>query len=66
MDFLDGIADDVPSQSWSIKSQRGGGVVVISSLAWPGSVAYTIPETPQFGQVYFGTGVKNTDLAFML
>jgi len=63
---MDSIADDVPSQSWSVKGVRGGSAVVVASLLWPGALFFCVPASPQFGQVYFGTGVKNADLAFML
>ncbi|XP_057317007.1 radial spoke head protein 9 homolog [Hydractinia symbiolongicarpus] len=66
-DFLDPIETDIPQGgSWSVQSERGGGVVVLRSLHWLGYTFYHVPNTSNFGYVYVGTGEKNLDLPFML
>jgi len=71
IDFLHSAAEDTPSiGSWSIQSERGPGVdaplVKLRSLHWPGAEACHVPDTKQFSRVYFGNGVKNINLPFML
>ncbi|XP_054843496.1 radial spoke head protein 9 homolog isoform X2 [Eublepharis macularius] len=52
--------------SWSIQVERGGRIVVLRSLLWPGLTFYHVPNTKQHGYIYFGSGEKNIDLPFML
>ncbi|XP_061482400.1 radial spoke head protein 9 homolog isoform X3 [Rhineura floridana] len=52
--------------SWSIQVERGGRVIVLRSLLWPGLTFYHVPNTKQHGYIYFGHGEKNKDLPFML
>lgn len=66
LDFLDPISEDIPNGAWSIRTEAGGAAVVVASLAWPGALHYVLPGRPDYGQVYWGTGVKNIDLPFML
>uniref|UniRef100_A0A8C3ILM8 Radial spoke head protein 9 homolog n=1 Tax=Chrysemys picta bellii TaxID=8478 RepID=A0A8C3ILM8_CHRPI len=66
IDFLDSLEHDIPKGSWSIQLERGGSLVVLRSLLWPGLTFYHIPMTKQFGYIYLGTGEKNIDLPFML
>ena len=64
-DFLDKVSDDEPHNCWSLQYGRGGKTAIIRSLIWPGFLAYHTPNTKQFDYVYFGTGLRNQDLAFM-
>lgn len=71
IDFLDSAAGDIPTKgSWSIQTERGPGVdstlVKMRSLHWPGAECAHVPETSQFARCYFGDGVKNINLPFML
>jgi len=71
IDFLKLAANDVPSKSsWSIQEESGPGVDVVQyklrSLHWPGAEACHIPSTGQFARSYFGDGLKNINLPFML
>ncbi|XP_067420811.1 radial spoke head protein 9 homolog isoform X1 [Emydura macquarii macquarii] len=66
IDFLDSLEHDIPKGSWSIQLERGGSLVVLRSLLWPGLTFYHIPMTKQYGYIYLGTGEKNIDLPFML
>ena len=52
--------------SWSLKFERGSGLVCIMSTLWPGLSFYHVPHSQKFGYVYFGTGEKNKDLPFLL
>ncbi|XP_009868650.1 PREDICTED: radial spoke head protein 9 homolog, partial [Apaloderma vittatum] len=65
-DFLDSLEHDIPPGSWTVQLERGGTVVVLRSLLWPGLTFYHVPMTKQYGYIYFGTGEKNLDLPFML
>ena len=51
---------------WSLQCDQGGTCAVLRSLQWLGLVAYHVPNTPNFGYFYCGTGEKNPDLLFML
>ncbi|XP_034964084.1 radial spoke head protein 9 homolog isoform X1 [Zootoca vivipara] len=66
IDFLDSLEHDIPKGSWSIQFERGGRVVVLRSLLWPGLTFYHVPNTKQHGYIYFGNAEKNLDLPFML
>ncbi|XP_032626305.1 radial spoke head protein 9 homolog isoform X1 [Chelonoidis abingdonii] len=66
IDFLDSLEHDIPKGSWSIQLERGGSLVVLRSLLWPGLTFYHVPMTKQYGYIYLGTGEKNIDLPFML
>merc|ERR1711964_879364 len=71
IDFLDLAGDDIPTTgSWSIQAERGPGVdstlYKLRSLQWPGAEACHIPGTKQFARSYFGDGLKNINLPFML
>lgn len=71
IDFLDQASGDVPSKgSWSIQNERGPGVdsslIKLRSLHWPGAESCHIPDTKQFARGYFGDGLKNINLPFML
>lgn len=66
IDFLDCIHEDIPKGSWSLKFERGSGLVTIQSLLWPGMAFFHVPHTAKFGYMYVGTGEKNKDLPFML
>ncbi|KAM5263486.1 radial spoke head protein 9 homolog isoform 2-T2 [Ctenodactylus gundi] len=66
LDFLDSLEHDIPKGSWSVQMERGGTLVVLRSLLWPGLTFYHAPRTRNHGFVYMGTGEKNLDLPFML
>ena len=54
------------SGCWSLQCDQGGASVVLRSLLWLGLVVYHVPNTPNFGYFYCGTGERNPDLLFML
>lgn len=71
IDFLEQASGDVPTKgSWSIQAERGPGVdtslIKLRSLHWPGAESCHVPDTKQFARAYFGDGLKNINLPFML
>jgi len=64
-DFLDSLAADAAS-SWSLQYNSSKTSSSLRSLIWPGYFFYHKVGTSQYGGAYFGTGQKNTDLAFMI
>jgi|SRR6218665_406522 len=66
LDFLDTAADDLPAGTWSVQQERGGAVVLIKSLLWPGYAFFHVPGSRHFGSLYMGEGRLNIDLPFML
>ncbi|XP_061405870.1 radial spoke head protein 9 homolog [Lethenteron reissneri] len=66
LDFLDPIEHDVPAGCWSLQLERGGALVILRSLLWPGLTFYHVPGTPRHGYIYMGLGEKNIDLPFMI
>lgn len=65
-EFLDSLAEDTPKGSWAIKSNESSTGVMVSSLLWPGYFFYSLIDSNAYGGAYFGNGVKNNDIAFML
>jgi radial spoke head protein 9 len=64
--FLDGLAEDKPKGCWSVQSDDSKANVTVRNLLWPGFLAYHEARTGVFGYSYFGNGLKNVDLPFML
>jgi radial spoke head protein 9 len=64
-DFLDSLASDAAS-SWSLQYNSSKTSSTLRSLVWPGYFFYHQVSSSNFGGAYFGTGQKNTDLAFMI
>lgn len=66
LDFLVSCDDLVPKGALCCGFDDASGVVTVRNLVWPGFLAYTIPGLAYWGYCYFGTGMKNDDIAFML
>jgi radial spoke head protein 9 len=64
--FLDGLQDDKPKGCWSVQSDSSRHEVTVRNLSWPGSIGYHQARSNVFGYAYFGSGLKNFDLPFML
>jgi radial spoke head protein 9 len=64
--FLDEIQQDWPKGSWNILKDTSGTVAIVRNKLWPGYYAYHRINTPVFGGVYIGNGIKNLDLPFMI
>lgn len=52
--------------SWVLNKDNTGTYVTLRCLFFPGSFVFHQPETRIFGSVYFGLGIKNSDLFYML
>ena len=66
--FLDDVSADKPPHGvWSIQRDSATGTIaILRNLMWPGSYAFHKAGTKQFGSLYVGDGLKNTELPFML
>jgi len=65
-DFLDSVDADEPTGCWSPIFEPSACLATLRSNVWPGFVAYASLAGPAYGYVYFGNGVRNDDIAFML
>lgn len=65
-DFLDSIAGDLPFGCWALKQNASRSMVTLSSLRFPGYHFFTQVNSSIHGGAYFGNGVENTDLIFMI
>lgn len=65
-DFLDPIAGDKPSGVWSLNYDGSNTQANLKSLAWPGYYFFAQIGGGEYGSVYFGNGLANLDLPFML
>ena len=65
-DFLDTIHADEPAGCWSTIFEPSACLATLRSNVWPGFVGFASLSGPSYGYVYFGNGVKNSDIAFML
>ena len=64
--FLDDLSVDQPNGCWSLQADSSRHKVTLTSLKWPGFIGYHHCRSGVFGYAYFGSGVKNVDLPFML
>ena len=55
-----------PEGSWAVKSDDISGQTTLCSLVYPGFAFYYSSVHKTWGGLYVGTGVKNTDLLFLL
>lgn len=65
-DFLLPASSIVPKGALVARTDDSNDCVIVRSLLWPGFTAMTKPGTPSWGYCYFGSGMKNADIAFML
>ena len=65
-EFLDDVSDDKPNHCWSIIKDTTGAVSTLRSQLWPGYYSFQRCNTPIYGSVYIGDGIRNIDLPFML
>jgi len=65
-DFLDSIAGDLPTGCWKLQSKGAGLNVSIRNLLWHGfEFKYRVGDK-DFVQSYFGHGIRQNDLVFMM
>jgi len=65
-DFLDCIAKDVPGEVWVVSPNSAGTQAYVRNMYWEGYGFYTVCNSGEYGAAYFGIGVPNYDIAFML
>jgi radial spoke head protein 9 len=65
-DFLDCITKDAPQEMWTVAANSSGTASFVRNLYWEGYNFYAVNGTAEYGGAYFGSGVPNLDLAFML
>lgn len=65
-DFLDPLSEDAPDGAWAVQGSASGSTVAVRSLVWPGYHFSHDVTTGAFAGQYFGDGLKNADIAFML
>lgn len=65
-DFMDPIAEDQPSGVWALTYDNTSTMSILRNFYWPGYFFFHVIETNEYGGVYFGDGLANLDIAFML
>lgn len=65
-DFLTACSEMVPKGALTPSFDSANNIVTWRSLLYPGFLAYSVVGMPVYGYCYFGTGLKNVDIAFML
>lgn len=65
-DFLDGLSMDVPKGCWVLQKRENGLSVRIKNLLWEGYEFEYQVGTPNFYQGYFGLGIRQNDLIFIM
>ena len=65
-EFMDCITKDAPVQMWTLAHNGAGTISCVRNLYWEGYTFYTVINSPEYGGVYFGSGIPNLDIAFML
>lgn len=65
-DFLDPLDKDFPKGAWSIHTDSSKTQVTVRSLLWPGYLTYHRANSNIYGFCYFGNGIKNSDLPFII
>lgn len=65
-EFLDPITSDLPRGCWRLQSKKAGLEVSIKNLLWHGfEFKYNVGDS-QCAQAYFGQGIRQNDLIFMI
>lgn len=65
-DFLDPIDQDEPKGCWSPIFEPAACMATLRHQVYSGLVAFSSLTGPSYGYVYFGNGIRNDDIAFML
>jgi radial spoke head protein 9 len=64
--FLDDIQVDHPKGCWSLVKDCTETVANVRNNLWPGFYAFHRLNTPLYGSLYIGHGIRNNDLPFMV
>jgi hypothetical protein len=51
---------------WCVALNNSGTLSYVRNLYWEGYYFYTVINSKEYGGAYFGNGIPNMDLAFML
>ena len=51
---------------WCVFKNPSGTTAIVKNLYWEGFTFYAVLGSSEHGNVYFGTGIPNYDIAFML
>ena len=51
---------------WCVFKNPSGTIAIVKNLYWEGFTFYTVLGSSEHGNVYFGPGIPNYDIAFML
>lgn len=62
-DFLDPIQNPT---LWSIQTNTTEDLVTVRSFQWQGYLAYHFLNRKEFGGIYFGQAMQNTDVSFFV
>jgi len=65
-DFMDPCSEDSPKGVWALSYDPSGTQIALRNLYWTGYFFFHVVDSPDYGGVYFGDGLPNLDLAFML
>jgi len=65
-DFLDNVAQGQPRGGWTVMRDTTQRFGILRNRVWPGFMAYHRANTQVYGNFYYGNGIKNCDLAFMI
>jgi len=65
-DFLTSCSEATPKGSLTCSFDVAKNTVTFRNLLYPGFYGYAVVGMPVYGYCYFGSGLKNADIAFML
>ncbi|KAI8848767.1 hypothetical protein BC829DRAFT_489842 [Chytridium lagenaria] len=66
IDVFESISKDEPRGVWAVQAERGGSVAFVRSLLWPGFSFFHTPTPTKWGSFYYGNGMRNINIGFML
>jgi len=66
LNFLDPLDKDLPRGCWSIHADSSKTQVTVRSLLWQGYLTFHRANSNIYGFCYFGNGIKNSDLPFLI
>ena len=56
----------VCTEMWTVSGDNSGEVSFVRNHFWDGYSFYTVLNSSEYGGAYFGLGVPNYDIAFMM
>ena len=63
---MDEVSEDMPKGTWNVLSDTSETVAILRNKLWPGYYAYHRVNSHIFGGIYYGNGIKNLDLLFLI